>query len=86
MKLNTLASGSTITQWLELVEAFSHKPASLSYGDNKVIWHNGIQPGFLYVVDEPIIPGEDIYMHPRTAMETGYEWITVKPLKVRCIA
>jgi len=85
IKLNTLKSGSTITQWRELAEAFSHKPTSLSYGDDKVIQHNGIQLGFLYIIDEPVVPGEDIYMHPSTAMEPGHEWLTVKPLKVKCI-
>lgn len=86
IKFDTLLPGSTITQWRELAEAFSHQPTGLSYGDDKVIQHNGIQPGFLYIIDEPIVPGEDIYIHPRTTMEPGHEWLTVRPLKVKCIA
>lgn len=41
---------------------------------------------FLYIIDEPIVPGEDAYIHPRTTMEPGHEWLTVRPLKVKCIA
>lgn len=86
LEFDTLSPGCTITQWRELAEAFSHKPTSLSYGDDKVIYHNGDQPGILYIIDEPVIPGEDIYMHPRTTMEAGREWLTVKPLKVKCMS
>ena len=84
-KYDTLLPGSTITQWKELAEAFSHKPTSLSYGDDKVIRHNGIQPGLLYIIDEPVVPGEDIYMHPRTTMEPGHEWLTVRSFKIKRI-
>ena len=31
-----LREGSTITQWKELAEAFSHQPNRLSYNDDKV--------------------------------------------------
>lgn len=82
---DTLREGSTITQWEALAEAFSHQPTMLGIGDDMSIEHNGTQPGFLYMIDEPLIPGEDIYMHPRTSMEPGLEWLTVKPLKVRQI-
>ncbi len=86
IKFDTLIPGSTITQWRELAEAFSHQPTSLLYGDDKVIHHNGIQPGFLFIIDELVVSGEDIYMHPRTTMESGHEWLTVKSLKVKFIA
>ena len=86
IKFDILLPGSTITQWRELAEAFSHQPTSLSYSDDKVIQHNGIQPGYLYIIDEPVVPGEDIYMHPRTTMESGHEWLIIKPLLVKCIA
>lgn len=32
--LSELREGSTITQWKELAEAFSHQPTILSYDDN----------------------------------------------------
>ncbi len=85
MKFDTLLPGSTITQWRELAEAFSHKPSLLEYDDDKAIRHNGTQPGYLYVIDEPIVPGDDIYIHPRSAMDQAYEWLTVRPLKLRLI-
>ena len=34
MEFTTLKEGSTITQWKELAEAFSHKPTQLGYEDN----------------------------------------------------
>ncbi|HHX02382.1 MAG TPA: hypothetical protein GX739_06920, partial [Firmicutes bacterium] len=58
-------------------------PTRLSIDDDGKISHNGTEPGFLYVIDEPIVPGEDIYMHPRTTMDPGLEWLTVRGLKVR---
>jgi predicted acetyltransferase len=78
-----LRAGSTITQNEELARAFSHQPTRLSIDDDGKISHNGTEPGFLYVIDEPIVPGEDIYMHPRTTMDPGLEWLTVRGLKVR---
>ena len=32
-----LRAGSTVTQWRELAEAFSHKPTGLGYDDDGVI-------------------------------------------------
>ncbi len=85
-ELTELRTGSTITRWRELAEAFSHKPTWLSYdtvGGN--ISHNGQVDGFLYVVDEPLIAGSDIYKHPHTSMDDGVEWLTKRPVKVRKI-
>lgn len=80
-----LREGSTITQWKELAEAFSHKPGRLSYGDDGIIEHNGTEKGFLYIIDEPITVGEDIYRHPRTTMDENAEFLTKRPLKVKLI-
>ncbi len=80
-----LRTNSTITQWKELAEAFSHKPSGLGYGDNGVIVHNGTEKGYLYIVDEPIIIGIDIYQHPRTTMDSNAEFLTKRPLKVKLI-
>ena len=85
LKLTELRAGSTITQWRELAEAFSHKPTSLCYDDDGTITHNGAEKGYLYVIDEPVVIGQDIYQHPRTAMNQNAEFLTNRSLKVRMI-
>ena len=80
-----LREGSTVTQWRELAEAFSHQPSGLGYDDNGVITHNGIEKGLLYIIDEPIAVGVDIYQHPRTTMDENAEFLTKRPLKVKLI-
>ena len=80
-----LRAGSTITQWRELAEAFSHKPSVLGYDDDGEIRHNGTKKGYLYVIDEPVEVGIDIYQHPRTTMDENAEFLTKRPLKVRMI-
>ena len=52
-----LRANSTITQWKELAEAFSHQPGRLSYDDEGVISHNGTEKGYLYIIDEPVTVG-----------------------------
>ena len=81
-----LKTNSTITQWRELAEAFSHQPSGLGYDDNGVISHNGTEKGFLYIIDEPIVVGEDICQHPRTTMDENAEFLTKRPLKVKMIS
>jgi hypothetical protein len=80
-----LKEGSTITQWKELAEAFSHKPLGLGYDDDGTIIHNGIEKGFLYIIDETINIGVDMYQHPTTAMDINAEYLTKRPLKVKLI-
>ena len=80
-----LRTNSTITQWKELAEAFSHQPSVLGYDDHGVIRHNGIEKGYLYIIDEPITVGVDIYQHPRTTMDENAEFLTKRPLKVKLI-
>lgn len=82
---DVLREGSTITQWRALAEAFSHQPSALSYNDDGVIVHNGKEKGYLYVIDEPIRVGADVYQHPRTTMDQGAEFLTRRALKVRLI-
>lgn len=84
-RFDTLRESSTITQWRELAEAFSHKPTLLSIGDDGSIRHNGVEKGLLYVIDEPVEIGTDVYAHPRTTMEENAEWLTSRPLRVRMI-
>lgn len=80
-----LKKGSTITQWKNLAEAFSHQPTQLAYDDDRNIKHNGIEKGYLYIVDEPITVGVDIYQHPNTSMDENAEFLTKRALKVKMI-
>ena len=80
-----LREGSTITQWRELAEAFSHKPKMLGYDDDGTISHNGKKKGYLYVIDETIEIGKDIYQHPHTTMDKNAEFLTKRPLRVKLI-
>lgn len=80
-----LRAGSTVTQWRALAEAFSHKPSALSYEDDGSISHNGTAKGYLYVIDEPVTVGEDVYPHPRTVMDPNVEFLTKRPLRVRLV-
>ena len=83
--LSELREGSTITQWKELAETFSHQPTILGYDDNGNISHNGKEKGYLYIIDEPVEIGKDIYQHPRTTMDENAEFLTNRPLKVKLI-
>lgn len=80
-----LRSNSTITQWKELAEAFSHRPTALGYDDDGVISHNGAEKGYLYIIDEPVDFQNDICPHPRTSMDENAEFLTKRPLKVKMI-
>ena len=80
-----LRENSTVTQWRELAEAFSHRPTSLSYDDDGRIIHNGTEKGYLYIIDEPVTVGTDVYQHPRTTMDANAEFLTKRPLKVKMI-
>ena len=84
-RFEVLRENSTVTPWRELAEAFSHQPTRLSYDDQGRIFHNGTQKGYLYVIDEPVAVGEDIYPHPRTTMDENAEFLTKRPLKVKYI-
>lgn len=80
-----LREGSTVTQWKELAEAFSHQPTQLEYDDSGRIEHNGAAKGYLYIVDEPVAIGTHICQHPRTAMDDNAEFLTKRRLKVKLI-
>ena len=80
-----LRTNSTITQWKELAEAFSHQPSGLGYDDNGVINHNETEKGYLYIVAEPVTIGVDIYQHPTTTMDANAEFLTTRPLKLKMI-
>jgi hypothetical protein len=80
-ELTTLRVGSTITQRRDLARIFSHKPAIVCIEDDGRIKHNGTQPGYLYIIDEAVLP-EDVEAHPRTTMGPGDEWLTHRELRV----
>lgn len=84
-QFEVLREGSTITQWKELAEAFSHQPSGLGYDDDGTIQHNGTEKGYLYIIEEPVVVGEDVYQHPNTTMDLNVEFLTKRPLKVRLI-
>lgn len=86
MIFSELRTNSTITQWKELAEAFSHQPSILGYDDNGVINHNGVEKGYLYIIDEPVDIQNDIFQHPRTTMDENAEFLTKRPLKVKMIS
>lgn len=85
MIFSELRENSTVTPWRELAEAFSHQPSRLGYDDNGVISHNGTEKGYLYMIDEPVVIGVDIYQHPETTMDENAEFLTKHPLKVKRI-
>ncbi len=82
--LTTLRVGSTITQRRDLARIFSHKPAIVCIEDDGRIKHNGVQPGYLYIIDEAVAP-EDIEAHPHTTMGPGDEWLTHRELRLRLL-
>ena len=79
-----LRTGSTVTKWRALAEAFSHRPSRLQYDDG-VITHNGIEKGYLYIIDEPVLVGEAMLPHPRSTMDPNAEYVTSRPLRVKLI-
>ncbi len=84
-RFDVLRTGSTVTRWKRLAEAFSHRPTWLSTDDSGQIRHNGCAPGFLYRVDELAHIGVDLTPHPRTTMDAGVEYLTCRPLRVLLI-
>ena len=46
---------------------------------------NGTEKGYLYIIDEPVVVGEDVYQHPRTVMDENAEFLTKRPLKVKLL-
>lgn len=77
--LRILSRGSWVTQSKEMAKAFSHKPSCMSLSDDcSTVKHNGVLPGRLYTVSEPIGPQDVTYL-PGTA---GTHWQTQRDLQV----
>lgn len=87
LELETLLTGSTITQDRGLARIFSHKPTVVCWfiqGDVQQRKHSGKQPGYLYQIAEEI-GAEDVYPHPNSSMEPGLEWLTKREIKLALI-
>lgn len=83
-ELINLRAGSSITQNIDVARAFSHRPSLLSQSDDGTVKHDGVLPGYLYVVTESIQSG-DIYPHPHPVNESRWEWLTTRELRVRLV-
>jgi hypothetical protein len=84
VQLDILRKGSTITPYRHVAEVFSHKPSIVRVDDAGFIQHNGSLPGYLYVVEETLSDA-DVYMHPRSTMQVGWEWLTRRDLQLRLL-
>jgi len=88
LRLESIRTGSTITQDKDLARVFSHKPPIVSQGFGadgvRHIKHSGKTPGFLYRIAEDIRE-EDVSPHPETTMGPGQEWLVARDLKVALI-
>lgn len=86
-RLETLRVGSSITQNQALARAFSHRPKLLvqegeaDVGGGTLIKHNGTDPGYLYIVDEPLTL-DDIEPHPHPSNVGHWEWLSKKEVRV----
>jgi len=49
--------------------------------DDGSIRHNGREKGYIFKIIDTITP-DDIYKHPKTTMEEGWEWITRKDFRL----
>lgn len=90
-KLTKLRIGSSITQYRNVAKAFSHCPSLVSISDggeslsDKLrVKHNGVTPGYLYVVSDGIGP-DDVYPHPHPANAGHWEWLTNRELNLELI-
>ena len=85
IEMAELRSGSTITPDRVLAEVFGQKPTIVSLEDQGEIKHNGTATGYLYTIDEEV-SSSDVSPHPNSSMKKGLEWISTRPLKLRCLA
>ena len=92
-KLTLLRAGSSITQNRDVAKAFSHRPSkvAMSYGGDGEpeihdwkVRHDGVTPGFLYVVSDEIA-SDDVRPHPHPANASRFEWLTKGELRLELI-
>lgn len=82
--LTALRAGSSITQNISVARAFSHRPSLVSQFEDGAVKHDGVAPGYLYVVAEPL-QDNDIYPHPHPVNESHWEWLTRRELRVQLV-
>lgn len=80
LELETLRKGSTITHIEKLAQVFSTKPSIVSVSDDEKMRHNGMSKGRVYRVIG--VTADDIYEHPRSSMNKGWEYLTKKEFKL----
>ena len=85
LKLEVLKSGGSVTRNRDIACAFSHRPTCVEMCDDGVIRHNGTENGYLYVVDEPVVPDADIQPHSACLDDDPWEWVTTRELKLRLV-
>ncbi|RKU11359.1 hypothetical protein C6502_08275 [Candidatus Poribacteria bacterium] len=83
-ELTKLRVGSSITQNRNVAKAFSHRPSLLTQSGGGTVKHNGVTPGYLYIVADEIGP-EDVDPHPHPVNVTRWEWLTNRELKLELI-
>src|SRR5512143_865937 len=83
VRLDSLASGSTVTHDRRVAEVFSHRPRLVCFEDDGRIRHDGRENGYLYQISEPVGPA-DVEPHPRSSMPSGTEWLTTRTLRLTC--
>jgi len=83
-ELTRLRVGSSITQHRNVAKAFSHRPSLLTQSEGGTVKHDGVTPGYLYIVADEIGP-DDVYPHPHPVNVTRWEWLTNRELKLELI-
>ncbi|GHO99200.1 hypothetical protein KSF_092480 [Reticulibacter mediterranei] len=83
-ELTMLRVGSSVTQEKAIARAFSHRPTYLSIADDGGVKHDGVMPGYLYIILEEIDP-HDVTPHPHPVNATRWEWLTTRELRVQLI-
>jgi hypothetical protein len=84
-RVTVLRAGSSVTRYLPVAIAFSHRPTVVSYEDNGRIRHDGSAHGFIHCVDEPLGP-DDLCLHPACQRSgTDWEWVTQRDLALRIL-
>ncbi len=83
-RLTILRRGSSITKAKSVAKAFSHQPSLVSWSNADRIRHDGVVPGFLYVVAEALGP-DDVHPHPHPVNVDRWEWLTQRDLRLEFI-
>ncbi len=83
-QLELLRAGSSVTRNEELAKAFAHRPSAVWSQRQGEIGHDGTEPGFLYVVAEPLTE-EDWRVHPACREDDPWELVLQRDVKVRLL-